>query len=179
MEKELINVKLSRIKPYEKNPRVNESAVPFVKESISQCGYISPIIVDEKMVVLAGHTRLLALKRLGTQEADVIKITGLTEDQKKKFRVLDNHTGSFAEWDLDLLMGELDGLDFDGFDFHFDDLFASDGGGEEPPLMEEMPAGLVDIYTVVVNCANADEAQNAYERINDIGIECRIETKKG
>jgi len=58
-------VKLSDIKPYPNNPRNNDDAVASVAESIRQCGYIAPIVVDEDMVVLAGHTRLRALKKLG------------------------------------------------------------------------------------------------------------------
>lgn len=59
---ELVKVKLSEIKPYENNPRKNDDAVEAVMESIKQCGYVAPIIVDENMIILAGHTRFKALK---------------------------------------------------------------------------------------------------------------------
>lgn len=117
---ELKNVKISAVKPYENNPRKNNDAVEAVMESIKQCEYISPIVVDENMVVLAGHTRLKALKRLKVKDVDVIVKEGLTEEQKRKYRILDNKTNEFAEWDLELLDIELDGLDFEGFDFGFD-----------------------------------------------------------
>lgn len=117
---ELKKVKISEIKPYENNPRKNDEAVAAVMESIKQCEYISPIVVDEDMVVLAGHTRLKALKKLKVKEIDVIVKAGLSEEQKRKYRILDNKTNEFAEWDIELLDIELEGLDFEGFDFGFD-----------------------------------------------------------
>lgn len=114
---ELRTVKVDSIIPYENNPRKNDDAVKYVKESIAQCGYISPIIVDENMIVLAGHTRLKAIQELGWKEVEVKIQTGLSEEQKKKYRILDNKTSEFADWDTEKLLEELDGLDFNGFDF--------------------------------------------------------------
>ena len=117
---ELKKLKLTEIKPYGKNPRKNDGAVDAVAESIKQCGYCSPIVVDENYEVLAGHTRLKALKKLGRKECEVVVKEGLTEEQKQKYRILDNKTGEFAEWDLDVLQEQLKDLDFEGFDFGFD-----------------------------------------------------------
>lgn len=125
-----ITLKITEIHPYEKNPRLNDNAVEAVKESIKQCGYISPIIVDENNVVLAGHTRLKAIKELGWKEVEVIRKDNLTEEQKKKYRILDNKTSEYAEWDYELLKGELEGLDFNGFDFEW-------GIEEDEPEAEE------------------------------------------
>ena len=111
---QLITMKLKDIRPYPNNPRKNDTAVEAVAESIRQCGYVAPIIVDENGVILAGHTRYKALKALGRSEAEVVVKEGLTEEQKKKYRLLDNKTGELATWDFDLLAVELDGIDFDG-----------------------------------------------------------------
>ena len=111
---QLITMKLKDIRPYPNNPRKNDTAVEAVAESIRQCGYVAPIIVDENGVILAGHTRYKALKALGRSEAEVVVKEGLTEEQKKKYRLLDNKTGELATWDFDLLAIELDGIDFDG-----------------------------------------------------------------
>ena len=104
--------KLSEIKPYPNNPRKNDQAVEAVAESIRQCGYVAPIIVDEDGVILAGHTRYKALKKLGRVEAEVVVKTGLTDEQKRKYRLLDNKTNELADWDYELLSNELEGLDF-------------------------------------------------------------------
>ena len=63
-----VKKKLSELKPYENNPRINDEAVDDVAESIKQCSYIAPIIIDEDGVILAGHTRYKALKKLGYKE---------------------------------------------------------------------------------------------------------------
>lgn len=120
MEKRVETVDVSKIIPYEKNPRKNDDAVASVAESIKQVGYIANIVVDENYVVLCGHTRLKALKELGRETAEVTVVSGLTAKQKKKYRLLDNKTGEIATWDPDLLFGELEGMDFEGFDFGFD-----------------------------------------------------------
>lgn len=120
MTKQLVRMRLADIIPYENNPRHNNNAVEAVKESIRQCEYIAPIIVDEDHIILAGHTRAKALDELGKDEADVMVVSGLTDEQKRKYRLLDNKTAEASSWDIDLLEIELEGLDFEGFDFGFD-----------------------------------------------------------
>lgn len=114
---ELIQISLDMLKPYPNNPRYNEDAVEAVEESIDQVGYITPIIVDENYQILAGHSRWKSLHNLGEEEIDVVMVNGLTEEQKRKFRLLDNKTAEIAEWDLDKLQDELDRVDFGEYDF--------------------------------------------------------------
>lgn len=109
-------VQIAEIVPYENNPRRNDDAVEAVAESIRQCGYRARIIVDENMVVLAGHTRLKAMQRLGWTECEVQVEDDLSEEQKRKYRLLDNKMSELAGWDFDRLTQELDGLDFEGMD---------------------------------------------------------------
>ena len=123
---------LGKIKPYERNPRINDGAVDAVAESIRQCGYVAPIIVDENGVILAGHTRWKALQKLGESSARVCVAEGLSEEQKRKYRILDNKTNELAEWDRDLLSVELEGLDFDGFDFGLLEMASLTGEDPEP-----------------------------------------------
>ena len=114
MEKRLVKLRLDEIVPYENNPRKNKKAVGIVAESIEQTGYNNPIIVDENRVILAGHTRRLALMKTGETEAEVLQIFGMSEDQKKKYRLLDNKAGEFSSWDYVILTEELAGLEWDG-----------------------------------------------------------------
>lgn len=133
----LERLKLSEITPYGNNPRKNDGAVNAVAESIRQCSYITPVIVDEDHVIIAGHTRYKALKALGMDDAECLVCEGLTGEQKKKYRFLDNKTGEKAAWDLMKLEAELEGLDLEGFDFFgmAEDLpLNGDGGGPDKEL---------------------------------------------
>ena len=120
MEKTLVTLPLDDIRPYERNPRKNDAAVADLMESIKQTGYIAPIIVDENNVILAGHTRYKALSSLGKKEALVMKVEGMTEEQKKKYRLLDNKIAEKSEWDFELLDWELEEIDWEGYDFGFE-----------------------------------------------------------
>ena len=121
MDKQFITLKLSAIKPYPNNPRINDDAVQYVIKSIEECENLDPIEVDEDNVILSGHTRLKALKKLGYKQTECIRYTGLTDEQKRKYRLLANKTGEFAEWDMDLLRQELDDIiDIDMSEFGFD-----------------------------------------------------------
>ena len=107
-----VKKKLSDLKPYENNPRINDEAVDDVAESIKQCSYIAPIIIDEDGVILAGHTRYKALKKLGYKECEVVIASNLSEEQKKKYRLYDNKTAEMASWDQKKLSAELCDVDF-------------------------------------------------------------------
>lgn len=120
VQKEFVTLRLEDIKPYENNPRINDDAVDDVAASIEQCENLDPIEIDENNVILSGHTRLKALKKLGYTETECLRYTGLTDKQKRKYRLLTNKTGEKALWDIELLPMELDDLDFDGYDFDFD-----------------------------------------------------------
>lgn len=132
MKKTFKKVKLEDIKPYENNPRINESAINDVIASINQCENLDPIEVDEGGVILSGHTRYEALKRLGYEETEVVEYQGLTDEQKTKYRLLANKTAERSEWDFNKLAVELEGLDFEGYDFGFEGLnFDASDFGED------------------------------------------------
>lgn len=124
MEKKYIEIDIADLIPYDRNPRRNDMAVDDVAESMEQVGYITPIVIDENRQILAGETRCKALKKRHVKRDKVLQVFGLTEEQKKKYRLLDNKVGEIAEWDAELLAGELEEVDFGDFDFGFDDLLA-------------------------------------------------------
>lgn len=119
--KELLKLPVSELVPYENNPRViSPEAVNACAESMRQCTALDPIEVDENNVILSGHTRRLALMQLHVETADVVRYTGLTEEQKQKYRILANKTGEMTGWDFSKLEQELAEVDFGDFDFDFD-----------------------------------------------------------
>ena len=115
-------LKLSDIKPYEKNPRKNNEAVKYVAESIKEFGFKVPIVIDKNNVIIAGHTRYKAAKRLKMKEVPTIIADDLTDEQVKAFRLADNKVAEKSEWDFDLLPLEInDIVNIDMGTFNFGD----------------------------------------------------------
>jgi DNA modification methylase len=115
--------KLSEIKVYPGNPRINDQAVEAVAQSIKEFGFRQPLVLDEDGFIIVGHTRFKAAQRLGLTEVPVHIATGLTAKQIKAYRIKDNKVAEAAEWDYKLLsieLNDLQGLDYDldslGFD---------------------------------------------------------------
>lgn len=122
-EPKIVMVKVSEIKPYEKNPRTNDNAVESVANSIKEFGFKVPIVLDKDKVIINGHTRLKASILLGLNEVPCIIATDLTKKQVKALRIADNKTQELATWDNSLLGDELSNLsDFDFTDFGFNDI---------------------------------------------------------
>lgn len=135
------NVSIDKIKPYENNPRDNEAGVDAVANSIDEFGWQQPIVVDKNNVIIVGHTRYLAAKKLGLKEVPVKVATGLTPEQVKAYRLADNKTGELTDWDMGLLDDELaDIADIDMSDFGFDlDLGDDEAKVQEDDFDEEVP----------------------------------------
>lgn len=125
-----IDIKI--IAAYENNPRKNDAAVDKVAESIKEFGFKVPIVVDENNVVVTGHTRLKAARKLGMKTVPCIVANDLTPEQVKAYRLADNKTAEFADWDMDLLEQELAELQaqFDMSLFGFDTLEAEQNSEE-------------------------------------------------
>lgn len=104
-------MKVEDLFPYWNNPRKTEKAIDAVAESIRLYGFKVPIIVDKNNIIIAGHTRLEAAKKIGLEEVPVIVAEDLTEEQAKALRLADNKVAEFSTWDFERLEQELDGLD--------------------------------------------------------------------
>ena len=110
-------MKITDIHPYAKNPRRNDDAVESVANSIRDFGFKQPIVVDRDMVIIVGHTRYKAAKKLKLKQVPVLVADDLTEEQAKAYRIADNSTNGLATWDYDLLLGEMQSVDIDFSDF--------------------------------------------------------------
>lgn len=106
----IIELNVDELIPYENNPRKNDEAVDKVALSISAFGFKVPIVIDANNVIVSGHTRLRAAKKLGMKTVPCIMADDLTEEQIKAFRLADNKVAEFSEWDEEKLMQELDSL---------------------------------------------------------------------
>ncbi len=112
----VIDVPVERLIPYARNPRKNAGAIDAVKASIAEFGFRQPIVVDENMVIIVGHTRLSAAKALGLAMVPVHVAEGLTPAKARTYRLMDNRSGENAEWDDELLTLEFGDLLQDDYD---------------------------------------------------------------
>lgn len=106
--------------PYSRNPRRNDEAVPMVMNSIKEFGFKVPIVVDRNNIIVCGHTRFKAALKLGLETVPCIVADDLSDEQIKAFRLADNKVSERAEWDFEILSGELDdiiNIDMDSFGF--------------------------------------------------------------
>ncbi len=113
---QVANWPLAQVRPYETNPRLNDSGVDAVAKSIQEFGWRQPIVVDEAGVIIVGHTRWKAAQKLQLETVPVHVATGLSPEQVRAYRIADNQTSNLSDWDNDLLMKELAALvdaDFD------------------------------------------------------------------
>lgn len=153
----IIERRVDELLPYEKNPRKNDDAVKYVAESIKQFGFKVPIVIDKYGVIVAGHTRWKAAKKLKMSAVPCIVADDLTDEQIKAFRLADNKVSEKAEWDFDLLAEEMEDLvDFDMTVFGFDDLLEENTGDAqeddyEPELPQEPRSKPGDIYLLGKN----------------------------
>jgi DNA modification methylase len=141
--------KPSDIKPYPGNPRLNDSAVDAVANSLQEFGFRQPIVVDKDGVIVVGHTRWKAAQKLGLKQVPVHVAKDLTEAQAKAYRLADNKSAELAEWDKELLpleLAQLREMEFDlsltGFsDDELTELFAAplNAGLCDPDEIPEPP----------------------------------------
>ena len=124
---EIKEVSIKDIHPYEKNPRRNDDAVEAVANSIKEFGWRQPIVVDKDNVIIAGHTRWKAAKKLKLKTVPVLVADDLSEEQVRAYRIADNSTGELATWDFDILGDILPTIEYDMADFGLDIIRTDDG----------------------------------------------------
>ncbi len=163
-------MKPSDLIPYKNNPRKNENAIDKVATSISEYGFKQPIVIDKNNVIIVGHTRWKAALKMGLEEVPVLKAEDLTPAQAKAYRIADNKTNEFADWDWEGLNLELDELkeldvDMDWLELSetgegYTDGFALPDGEKEP--FQQMTFTLSDEQAEAVQTAIKKAKQNDF-----------------
>ena len=127
--------------PYASNSRTHsDEQVAQIAASIKEFGFNNPVLLDKEKGIIAGHGRVLAGRKLGLKEIPTIELSHLTENQRKAYVIADNKLALNADWDMDLLALEMNGLDQEGFDLSllgFDD-------NELATILAEETEGLTD-----------------------------------
>jgi ParB/RepB/Spo0J family partition protein len=175
------------IKPYPNNPRKNAKAIDKVADSITQYGFQQPIVVDKDLVIVVGHTRYQAAKKLLLAQVPVLIANNLDSDQANGYRIMDNKSGEWADWDERMLYDELNDLIQEnniqelsyetGFsESELNKLFAPESDPiEEYNETESYKSKLGDIWTLgnhrILN-GDSNSVQNVNELLQDEQIDC-------
>lgn len=152
--------------PYANNPRKNDDAVEYVANSIKEFGFQQPIVVDSNGVVIVGHTRLKAARKLGLETVPVVVADGLNENQVEAYRLADNKVAEFSLWDFDKLNEELEAIDWQqidmtNFGFYLDkEIEENPYNSEVNGLIYEPTGEDVSIFDLC-DTAKANELQEA------------------
>ena len=171
---------IGKLKRYDKNPRkITEAAIDKVAASLKEFGFRQPIVVDDKGVIIVGHTRLESAKKMGLEIVPVHVATDLPPQKIKAYRLADNRTGQEVTWDNDLLSLEMTDLyeeDYDlkitGFDpGEIANLFGIelDEGTPEEPAVDA-----TDRYLLLLEFKGEEEQQAMFAELQERGVECKI-----
>lgn len=161
---------IASVKPYARNAKKHdETQIANVAESIKQFGWQQPIVCDADGVIIIGHCRLLAAKKLGLKKVPVKTVDNLSEEQVKKLRALDNKLNE-SDWDFDLLAEDIGELDFSGFDIDWG--LPADEEEKERKSVEMQD----NEFQIIIDCENEVEQSEIYEKLTELGIKCRLST---
>lgn len=175
------SIKISEVKPYDKNPRKNDDGVEAVANSIKEFGWQQPIVVDKDNVIIVGHTRYKAAKKLKMDKVPVVVASNLSDEQVRAYRLADNKTGELTDWDMGLLDDELgDIADIDMSDFGFDlDIPKDDEEVQEDDfddeVSEEPKSKLGQIYQLGrhrLMCGDSTKAEDVKKLVG--GVQCDL-----
>lgn len=184
MKMQIEQMQTGKIKPFEKNPRRNDDSVDAVANSIKAFGFRAPIIVDRDLVIIAGHTRWKAAKKLQLKTVPVIIAEDMTEEQAQAYRIADNSAGSASTWDDELLQEILAdiGTAYDMADFGLDTEayidtgeFPDDIEDDEPPAPPKIAVTkygqIIRLGEHVLLCGDATRAEDMARLMRAAGIE--------
>ena len=172
---QIIYKDIDDLQMYENNPRKNSDAVQYVMNSIQQFGFKNPIIIDKDNMIVCGHTRYKAARRLKMATVPCIMADDLSEDQIRAFRLADNKVAEMSTWDYERLEQEfalIDPLEFDIADFGFFPTYEPDEDDEEEEDDEVVSSE--PSYTLVIDCESKKEQKDTYERLIKMGIVARM-----
>lgn len=171
---------IDRPVPYARNPRkISDKAIDKVAASIKEFGWQQPIVVDRDGVIVVGHTRHAAARRLGMTEVPVRIADELTPAQARAYRILDNRAGEETEWDKELLVPELHDLNGERFDLNLtgfdvdelEKLMAPLGDSEDGTSGEDVEG---DRNLLLIEVDTEQELQALYTEMQERGLQCKI-----
>ena len=171
-------VKLDALIPYARNSRTHsEAQVAQIAASIKEFGFTNPVLIDETGSIIAGHGRVMAARKLAITEVPSIRLTHLTETQKRAYIIADNKLALNSGWDDEMLAVELTDLKDMGFDLNLTGFSTDEIGTLLDPInnvIESSPQ-LTDgfKFSIIIACADEIEQGQMLEKFESEGHKCR------
>jgi len=175
---------IDRVRPYDGNPRtISPAAIDKVAASLTAFGWRQPLVVDADGVLIVGHTRLAAARKLGLAEVPVHVADTLTADQVRAYRLADNRTHDEAAWDEEALAAELakvkeaDLIAVTGFDTAELDRYLAELAGAPAPAGVGATANGFEYeekYGVIVECRDEAQQKRVFDELTAAGHTCRV-----
>lgn len=127
--RENIDMAVDKLLPYKMNAKMhNKSQISKIVRSLKEFGWVAPVIIDENNMILAGHGRTMAAKECGIEKVPCVRISGLSDMQKKAYVLADNKLSEDADWDFSKLKAELEALADNGYDKELSGFSSDDYG---------------------------------------------------
>ena len=170
---------IGKLKRYDKNPRkISQAAIDKVAASIKAFNFRQPIVVDGKGVIIAGHTRYEASKKLGLKTVPVHVAADMTEQQAKAYRLADNRVAQESAWADDMLIAEMTDLFEEDFDltttgFNPEEIAFMFGIDLEPEAEAAATAENAGKYKLTLEFDTQDEQQTVLKEMQDRGVKCK------
>lgn len=174
MELKIEYIAVEDLKPYDKNNKKHEDFdVGEIAKSISKYEMIDPVgIWGKDNTIVEGHGRVLACKQLGIDKVPCIRLDHLTDEQRREYAIVHNKSQELALYDFDNLADELAEINLDAFNFDFGVSFDDD----DTETKEREEIALNESISVVVECADDEEAETIFEKLSEEGYKCHIST---
>ena len=169
----IVNLHPDTLIPYLENAKKHDAKqIANVAESMRRYGIVQPLVIDKDNVIVIGHCRAMAARKLGLESVPCVRVDELTPEEVNALRIVDNKTNE-SPWDFDLLATELEGLDLEGFDLDWDlpkaeapAHFWGDDEGETSEEYEEF----VDKFTPKLTTDDCYTPDNVYSVVRDWAV---------
>ena len=172
-------ISIDKLIPYANNARIHsDEQVAQIAASIREFGFNNPVLIAEDDTIIAGHGRVMAARKLNLSEVPCLRLSHLTETQRKAYILADNKLALNAAWDIDLLKLEIQDLmtekfavELTGFDLQ--ELAKILDNQEDLELNEEKYS---EVFNVIVECSDENEQEKIFNRLDSEGYKCRVQS---
>lgn len=163
-------IKLSELTACPQNSRTHSaSQIDQVSASIAEFGFLAPIIIDASNMIIAGHARCAAARKLDMPDVPCVRVEYLTEAQRRAYVLADNRLTELGGWDEEILKTELAALDGFGFDVTLTGFDLPDN-----TTTPELDLEYKSVYEVVTVCVDETEQESVYNLLTNLGYKCRV-----